>query len=109
MQDYFKTTLGINHIDYTKCSIYDKETNQLREQTGAFWTYPNIIVQEYDENTKEYIIEIEYYADSTYLFVAKTMRYIAIENPDGSYRIKETQLLVDNHYTTAHGSVWLEL
>ena len=62
-------TLGICKIDYKKSTRYHVDGNWLEcNFMGGHWTYPNIIVQEYNKNTKEYIIEIEYYADSTYLF-----------------------------------------
>lgn len=105
IQENLKKILRINNIDFTKCSIYDEEQNQLHEQTGGFWTYPNITSQEYNKETKKYTITIEYYADSTYIFVAKTMQYIVTENDDGSFRIKSTELLFDSYYNPAHGSI----
>jgi len=107
LEDYILKTTGITGIDYTTASpFYDEKENAIMGcGHGWGWKYWIPVSKQYDENTNIYTVVIDYFADTGFLVVAKTIEYKFTTNDDGTYKMLSTELLYDSGYSMAGGGV----
>jgi len=101
-----KSVLGITDVDFTKCSHYQADGDILSfGGRGGTWFYWSFSSERFTPLTKRHTVVIDYYSDSAYVLVAKTIQYVVEENNDSSLRLLSTKLLYDSGLSGAGGSV----
>ena len=98
--------LGITNVDFKKYLYYKELNDSLEFQYhGTLWVFSSLSSKEFDPDTKQYTIVIDYYSDTAYILKAKTMKYIVQENKDKSFTLLLTELMFDSGTDPLEGSI----
>jgi hypothetical protein len=90
---------GITDVDFTRYYRYDPETDSMSFGAGGgMWMFPDLVSEDFDEETDIYAITIDFYADAAYMLKAKTMKYEVVTIGEGEYRMLSTECLYDSGY-----------
>lgn len=92
-------TLGITTLDLGRYEKYNKESGTITHSGGGLPGYFGALSsREYNPITKQSVMTIDFYADSGFLLVGKTMQYVVRENDDKSYSLLSVNLKYDSGY-----------
>jgi len=109
--DYIKKTTGITEFDFIEhddwCYEYDpvKKTLTPEQGHGGGWSPYTVLSEKYDNNTGIYTTIIDYYSDTAYLVVAKTIKYTHKKDADGTNIMISTEVTYDSGYEIAYDCI----
>lgn len=96
----FYASFGIADIDCTLLPSYNAETGTISScGHGAAWIYSDI--RKVETNGSKTTITIDYYADTCYIAVAKTMRYVIETDANNAHKFVSAELVADNGFDVA--------
>ncbi len=92
-----KRVLGITKIDLKKYSYYiESEGTVSTWSTAGISYFGSVVSREYDPQTRQSTIILDYYSDSAHLLKGKTVKFIVKENEDKSFTMLSTEILYDS-------------
>ena len=92
-----KKVLGITEIDLQKYNQYHEDDRTVSTRmTSGIVHCGSLSSREYDPQTKQSAITLDYYSDSAHLLKGKTVKFIVKENEDKSFTMLSIEVLYDS-------------